>query len=275
MSDTKTDLPKEENNGGRDSSEGQVVNALIKRLGNQITIQDPESGKTIIFKAQVVDDEDDADDTEEFRLVPVEEFKAALHTIDRLGLCWTPDLPPSVRPKEGVSGDPLSNPEFLELTKRYPHLPFELDSITKALLTGKVRIGESASNENEFYKKAAIVQALIISPQYKNEFFFKNSIKVPYFSDLDWEVVIKAYERNVEIRPDIVYGLISLSFYKNESHNPWNRTGGRQAITVAVNEKLVDKIINSLTTLKKALQNAHEDLESMQATRKSHASQPE
>ncbi len=265
MSDTKTDLPKNEIDGEKHSSDGQVVNALIRRLGDNLTIQDPDSGKTITLKISVAEDDSTVDEPEEFRSIPVEEFKSVLQKIDQLGLCWTADVIPSVRVKDDVSSDPLSDPEFLELTQQYPHLPFELSSFTRALLTGKVRIGEAAANENEFYQKAAVVQEFVLSPRFKHEFFFKNSIKVPYFTDLDWEVVIKAYERNVDVRPDVVYGLISLAFIKSDSSNPWNSRPPRQAVTVAVDEKLVDKIIESLTDLKKALQKARKDIESIQA----------
>ena len=265
MSDTKNDLPKNEIDEEKHSSDGQVVNALIKRLGDSLTIQDPDSGKTITLKIAVVEDETDVEEPKEFRPIPVEEFKSVLQKIDQLGLCWTADVIPAVRAKEGISSDPLSDPEFLEITQQYPHLPVELSSFTRALLTGGVRMGEAANSENEFYKKAAVVQEFVISPRFKHEFFFKNSIKVPYFTDLDWEVVIKAYERNVGVRPDVIYGLISLAFIKSDSSNPWNPKPPRQAITVAVDEKLVDKIIESLNDLKEALQKAREDLKSIQA----------
>ena len=111
-------------------------------------------------------------------------------------------------------------------------------------------------------EKAQIARDLVINLRrgFTSEFFFKYAIKVPYFVDLDWEVVIKTYERNVRSMPRIPYALLSLVFRHSISPRLGLDidAGERQTLTVAVDENLIEKLIASLAEAKVALQRAGE-----------------
>jgi hypothetical protein len=67
-------------------------------------------------------------------------------------------------------------------------------------------VGDKVSLE----AKAALVRARVITPEFRAEFFFKHAIKVPYLTDIDWEVVFKLFEKNVVDMPGVSYALLSL-----------------------------------------------------------------
>jgi hypothetical protein len=74
-------------------------------------------------------------------------------------------------------------------------------------------------------------------------------VKVPYFSDLDWEVVFKVYERNVKEPPAISYALLSLEF-----EDPGRTTNGKRRVVVAADEDMVERLIKYLSEVKLALE---------------------
>ncbi len=154
-----------------------------------------------------------------------------------------------VAAKPNVESGLLSG-ELAQLQRTYPNFPLELGAVISYILTGR-KLHSLAGNKELHEKKAAVVrESSFITEKYRSEFFFKHSIKVPYFSDLDWEVVVKAFERNVEETPGIAYALLSLEF-----EDPKGRSINRsRTLTVAVDQYLVEQLINSLSDVKLALQ---------------------
>lgn len=208
--------------------------------------------------AEVVDAED-----EEEHFVPMtpEEFEKALSEVDALGLTWTADRSPVVKPKTKESESALISERFDELQERYPHLPFEVFLATSRYLTGTEVFSQVAGGEASLERKAEIAARFIIDHKYRTEFFFRAAIKVPYLQEIDWEVVTKLYERGVKDKVNIAYGLLALSL-----QDPFNTGRGRppaRHVTVAVDEALVDKILAILTELKSKLISARQDTETL------------
>lgn len=246
----------------------QSQSVKVKQSDGQLEFTDSATGKTVVLNLELSKDIEGA---ERPLRISVDEFRAALQQVNELDLTWTGDIIPRIQPKEPQRIDRRSSPEFLQLTEKHPYLPYELGTIIRFLLMGKVTPEEVGESESEFLQKAAIVKEMVITPDFRAEFFFSHSIKVPHFIDVDWEVVVKAYENNVNGSPGIVYGLLSLSLFRPET--PWEgkSRNNKQSVTVAVNERLADKLIKSLEQLKVALQNAKRDAEEFQAVRRDHA----
>jgi hypothetical protein len=126
--------------------------------------------------------------------------------------------------------------------------PRELGTVIFYILTG-ARLFPQGGDGKILEKKASVVRdSGLITEGYRAEFFFKHAIKVPYFSDLDWEVVVKKYERNVRKSPGISYALLSLQF-----EGPEKGSNRRRRMVVAVNERITGELIESLTQVKEAL----------------------
>lgn len=179
------------------------------------------------------------------------EFRDVLQQIDALGLTWTADLVPGLRPKGREGYEALLGREYKEIQRQYPHLPRELGLVVFHALTGRSVSSRLTDTEEDLAAKVAVVREILLTGDYRAEFFFKHAIKVPYFANVDWEVVIKAFEKNVKDMPAIPYALLSLHFYgANEFHQEEEE---RQTMTVAVDERLVDRLIKSLTEVKAAL----------------------
>lgn len=180
------------------------------------------------------------------------EFRSVLQKVKSLGLTWTADIPPRLGAEKPDAEAVLLSDETRKLQQAYPYFPHELGVVTLYILTGK-KTPTIAGNQQLLEKKAAAVrETALISDKYRSEFFFKHAIKVPYFSDLDWEVVVKAYEKNVAEMPRIAYALLSLTFDNpSRSQSP---SGSSRELTVAVDEHLVEKLIESLSEVKLALE---------------------
>jgi hypothetical protein len=188
-----------------------------------------------------------------------DDFRSVLQRLDALGLTWTADLPPLVKVKEDTARDILASDDYAQIKKDFPSFPSELSSIVFYALTRSKKLADALGERDEVEQKVAAVNNYIINanPKYRTEFFFKYAIKVPYLSDLDWEVVIKAREKNVERMPRVAYALLSLLF-----RQPVNPTlpaeiasdfSQVEMYTVAVDEHLVDKLIGVLSDVKIAL----------------------
>lgn len=180
------------------------------------------------------------------------EFRSVLQKVKSLGLAWTAEFPPRLVAEKPDAEAVLLSHEALKLQRAYPNFPEELGVVTLYILTGKKTL-TIAGNQQLLEKKAAAVRGTaLISDKYRTEFFFKHAIKVPYFSDLDWEVVVKAYEKNVEEMPRIAYALLSLTF--DDPSRRQSPGGSSRTLTVAVDEHLAEKLIESLSEVKLALE---------------------
>lgn len=255
MSEEKLQQVEGQEPAAPESQGEETLDATINKSTNELKIKDPTTGRIITFK--VIDGTDKAvDESKEKREPPKplapEAFHDALQKIDALGLTWTADVTPGIRPKTPENEEALLSPEFVELRGSYPNLPREVGSVVFHILTGSKPLETVVGDEDGLQKKAAAVSQFVLNTDFRSEFFFKHAIKVPYLSDVDWEVVFKLAEKNVKGMPAISYALLSLLF-----HNP-NLPGGRprasETTTVAVNEFLIDKLIASLTEAKGALE---------------------
>lgn len=196
-----------------------------------------------------------ADMEEEVEREPLtsDEFRAALREVDALGLTWTADRIPRPTAKKPETEDALFSEELREIRQAYPSLPSELSLVVFRALTGGPVPLTLLGGKDELDKKVVAVNEILITGEYRSEFFFKYAIKVPYFLNVDWEVVVKAFEKNVKGVPGIPYALLSLHFRDPEAPDQQTR---RRATTAAVDERLVDKLIASLQDVKMALEQA-------------------
>jgi hypothetical protein len=191
-----------------------------------------------------------------------EEFRAVLEKIDSLGLTWTADVPPLLRPRDlKFEKESFPAKEIIEIQNEYPDFPEELGHVIFYALTGSEVMRSTLGSSEDTESKVNIARELVIDrrPDFSSEFFFKYAIKVPYFVDLDWEVVVKAFERNVRDMPRIPYALLSLAFRQSMSPRLFGadiESGRRRTLTVAVDSNLIDKLIASLTEAKDALMKA-------------------
>lgn len=180
-----------------------------------------------------------------------EEFRTALRKVDALGLTWTADRVPRTIAKKPETKDALFGTEVQQIRLDYPNLPRELGLVVFHALTGGSVPLSLVGEKDELDEKIAVVNDTIITREYRSEFFFKHAIKVPYFSNVDWEVVVKAFEKNVEGVPGISYALLAL--HLRDPDVPETQTRRRTTTTAAVDEPLVDKLIASLQEVKAAL----------------------
>jgi hypothetical protein len=231
-------------------------------MSSNLDIQDkPEDAGESAIESAAVSLDDSDDDDEVLRPLSIEEFRSVLEQIDNLGLTWTADVPPSLRAKKPKSQATYPAKDIAEIQNKYPDFPDELGFVIFYALTGSETMRSMIGPADEADLKVQIVRELVIGQRsdFTSEFFFKYAIKVPYFVDLDWEVVVKAFERNVRDMPRIPYALLSLAF--RQSITPrfigTNMESGRsRRFTVAVDSHLIEKLISSLTEAKAALKKA-------------------
>jgi hypothetical protein len=227
------------------------INIAVNRSAQEIVFRDPKTGTFVTVPANITEVEDDEDDEDEIKPLTADEFQTALKKVDDLGLTWSADQPPVLRTKEGVPDEVLFSDELDRIQDEYPYLPREIGAIVHHVFTGH-ELPDVYGSKSDLEKKVAIVRESILTDKYSSEFFFKHAIKVPYLTDIDWEVVLKVRERNIKVVPGILYALLSLEF-----RNPNTDTRSaykQQTFTVAVNEQLIGTLIDSLTDLKTQLE---------------------
>jgi hypothetical protein len=169
-----------------------------------------------------------------------------LQRLHDIGLTFTADQ--NIKPTS-KDDSALLSPEFAQFQKDYPTLPREVATIAFHHLIGRECPADVVGEEEVYRKKVDISKEFYLNDEYREAFFFKHAIKVPYFSEIDWEIVIKTFENNVKGFPGIPYALLSLHL------NSPNRMIQNQLITVAVNTIIVDKLMDTLGKVKKALEN--------------------
>lgn len=228
----------------------------VNRETNEIIFKNPRTGKETPIKAKV----EGSSQAEQAKALTLDQFNEAWTKLRQLGIGWTTDIPPNPTFKEGYERDQAFWKEYMELQKRFLNFPRELGTVVLHTL-----LHPHAGHDLD--KKAEIVRELL-TQEYRSEFFFKYAIKVPYFEDIDWEVVIKAHERGVHAMPKIAYALLMLTF-----RNPVNTTLSvedaaneyrePEFITVAVNEELIDNLLEKLVTIRTSLEKAQKVAESI------------
>jgi hypothetical protein len=225
---------------------------IIDRVKNELTFID-QTGKPLSVKTRIVEVPDEDADETPLPPMAVEDFEKALRAVDSLGLAWTADSTPAVKVKNAGAEDALISEEFEKLQVEYPRLPYEVFLATSYFLTGSKVYAQASGGEENLKKKAVIAGEIVVDADYRNQFFFRSAIKVPYLRDIDWEIVIKLHERGVQGTAGIPYGLLALKlqdpFYSS-------RTGNLRHITVAVDEALVNNLLGILTEVQSRLASA-------------------
>lgn len=233
-------------------SSEESIEVTLNKATKELTIKDP-AGKVVTIKANVIE-EDEEDDEEVIQPLPPDEFRNALEKLSSLGLTWTADRIPRVIAKDPDAESALFSEDFQKLQKAYPNLPRELSVVVYHALTGAPAYESVVGNEKELKEKVEAVHDLLLTSSFRSEFFFKYAIKVPYFETIDWEVVFKTHERNVAGMPAVAYALLLLTFHNTNAR--LGKLDQHQNTTVAVDLKLVNKLIGLLLDVKVGLEDA-------------------
>jgi hypothetical protein len=179
----------------------------------------------------------------------VDEFRAVLKAVEGLGWTWTTDDPPALIPKTPENQD-LS--ALTELSKKHPRFPSELAEVVKYALWGwktdSTVVGPIAALE----AKAAIASEMLLTDDYRSGFFFDHATQFRRFYDLDWEVMIKAAERNLRRVPGTVYATISLE--TSETQSDFDER--RHTTLFAADGRALKRMIELLGDALKALEGA-------------------
>ena len=241
---TNETASKENSLGPKAQENSQAIIAFNKNTG-QVSLSDPLTGQVIIIDAKTASPDKSAHEP-----LSSNEFRRVLERIDSLGLTWTPNRPPLVRPKNENNSDALSSEEFETIQNEYPTFQKELAAIISYALTGNAPLERLAGNKEDVEEKAKAVRDIVATADYRAEYFFRHALKVPYLENIDWEVVLKLSEKNVKEMPGNTYALLSLIFHDPTivDRDPHN------TLTVAVNSRLLNKLINTFTEIKKSLE---------------------
>lgn len=256
MSDTKG---IKTNSGEPQSSEqmssDETLEITINKETSEAILRNPKEDRVVRLNANFVDAieerlEEIRKKDEEKPLTP-EAFEEGLRKVDALGLKFSADLFPEIGTKNESSPELVDADELEDLEKQYPTLPREVGLIAHNVLTGETYGLKVLGGAESFKRKAKIVEELVLTDEYKAQFFFQHALKVPYLESIDWEVVVKTHERGVKGRISIPYALLMLTF-----HNTNPRVGRldvHQNVTVAINRDLIDKMLATLTEVRAAL----------------------
>lgn len=181
------------------------------------------------------------------------QFRSVLEEIESLGLTWTSDLPPQLIAKRQNANDAFSREKLQQIGNNYPMFPNELGYVIWYALTGTKTSTDSVGTEADLKAKAEIVRELLITPEFRDEFFFRQLVKVPYIDNLDWEVIVKMSEHGVQRFPGNAYALVSI-LLEGTSHD-----GDKpETITFAINEVRLEKLLAVFTDMRDALQRARD-----------------
>jgi hypothetical protein len=222
----------------------------LSRSKNELIFKDAATGRTVRLHALSHDPET----RRGAEPLTLDQFRDGLERLKALGLEWTGDRAPLLKAKDEESESSFYSPEYRKIQEDYPQLPREVAAVTVYALTGSPvpdSLAPLVGSKDDLEQKAAIVNELIVDADYSADFFFKHSVKVPYFSRIDWEVVFKTYEKNVDRPLAVPYALLSLELENPDSSED-------EAVTVAVNLELLDELIESLKEVRLSLANTRE-----------------
>lgn len=238
----------------------ETLEITIRKGTNEVILRNPKDNRIVKLKANFEDAieeklEEFEDEDEDIPPLTLEEFEDGLRRIDGLGLTFSVDLFPSIVAKNEASPELINSNEFESLQEQYPTLPREVGFVAHNTLTGRKDALELLGGIESFEKKSEIVRELVLTDEYKADFFFMHALKVPYFESIDWEVILKTHEKGVEGVVSVPYALLMLTF-----HNTNPRVGQldvHQNITAAVNLDLIDKLLATFTKIRTALEESH------------------
>jgi hypothetical protein len=182
-----------------------------------------------------------------------DEFRAVLLEIDALGLTWSTELPPQLLAKTQDGTGSFASGKLQEIEDNYPTLPNELGYVIWYALTGTEPVADLVGTKENLDAKAEVVRELLITPEFRDEFFFSQMVKVAFFDNLDWEVVVKTSEQGVQRFPGNAYALVTLLMEGNAHYGD-----KRETVTFAINETRLERLLGVLIDMRAALQRARE-----------------
>lgn len=234
---------------------------ILNKNTNELIIKE-SSGRTFVIEPKLIETKKKQRESEgEIKPLTPEEFKSVFEKLDALGITWTTDIPPAPTFKEDFMPSSSFVEEYPEIQKAYPRFPRELSSVILYALAGRTLPNPTVGNDEEIQQKIDSVGRLL-TQEYRSEFFFKYAIKVPSFESIDWEVVIKTFERGIiTIMPKTAYALLNLTLRHPidttlSIQRGANEYRAPEFITVAVNEKSVENLMGALIDVKDALEKA-------------------
>lgn len=247
--------------GAAESKGIETLSLSVDRARNQILVRD-ESGKVVLELQQPGQVQTAAPKPEvapkEKTPLTADQFRSALEEMSKLGLTWTADFPPVPTFIDDDSRSLFSREEYSRLQQEYPRLPREITALLFHELVG-TNVSESiVGTEEEVKGKVVVLNEKLFTKQFRSDFFFKFATKVPYFETIDWEVVIKAYEKGVKKMPQTPYVLLNIIIRSpSDVTKPiWEAVEEEREpefITVAANEHLLETLIDTLVEAHQAL----------------------
>jgi hypothetical protein len=194
----------------------------------------------------------DAEQESQSPLTP-ENFRAVLQEIDSLGLTWSTDLPPELMAKTTDGAGNFASQKLQQIEESYPTLPNELGYVIWYALTGTEPLTDLVGTPEDLQAKAEIVHELLITPEFRDEFLFSQMVKVPFFDNLDWEVVVKTCEQGVQRFPGNAYALVTILMEGNAHYGD-----KRDAVTFAINETRLERLLATFIDMRDALRRGRE-----------------
>ncbi len=231
----------------------ETLEITINKATNEATLKNPKDNRIIKLKANFENAvEEIEDDEDEVQPLTPGRFEDGIKRLDALGLTFSVDLFPSIKPKNDSSPDIIDAEEFEDIQDSYPILPREVGLVAHNTITGNSHGLDLLGGREFFERKSEIVERLVLTSKYREDFFFQHALKVPYFESIDWEIILKTHENGVKNTVSVPYALLMLSFHNT---NPkLGRLDVHQNITVAVNRGLLENLLATLTRAKIALE---------------------
>ena len=230
----------------------ETLEIAINKATKEATLRNPKDNRVIKIKASFEDAvEEIENEDEEVQPLTPEQFENGVKRLDALGLTFSVDLFPRLKPKDDSSPDIIDAEEYESIQNSYPTLPREVGLVAHNTITGNSHGIDLLGGRDFFERKSEIVEKLVLTNKYREDFFFQHALKVPYFESIDWEINLKTHENGVKSNVSVPYALLMLSFHNT---NPkLGRLDVHQNITVAANRAIIEKLLISLTEAKLAL----------------------
>lgn len=150
----------------------------------------------------------------------IEDFGDALRSLYEAG--WAFDESARLHRRTDAIASSEHVAILTELQERHPDLPREVREITWSVLAGGKPDAEIVGPDEYRSAKQKLVQKFVITEELRERFYLRYCSKVPRFSTVDWEVVIKAVERGHRTAPAYPYALLTLDTldeaYGNHDH---------------------------------------------------------
>jgi COMM domain-containing protein len=198
---------------------------------------------------------DEIETEQEYKPLSGDEFQNVFQIIEALDLTWTEDFPPLVKAKDPGKQSGATGKKLKEIFETYPTFPNELNVIIVHILLGAEASSDIVGTKKDLAKKVAAVSQSILTPSYRHEFFFKR-LRLPHFSDVDWDIEMKLFEREIESQPIMPYAIISIDIEESFREDEEIKT-----ITFAADKKRIQKLVTLLEEAKANLEKAHRMIE--------------